>query len=163
MKLFGRSIVIAIACMLVVSTQVHADGAAFEHGVATIRAYFEKNKDFPADPAFYAETIRVSHNYDTGETINSKAYLARVAAAHAGDKPPANIKHELTRLLVAGDTIVATLLSTGTYPNGTPLRVNITYFVKVGPDGRIVEKETWLDRASINTAAPRPTAPNSNH
>ena len=100
----------------------------------------------PLDPDLYAANLHVGHNYEPGHTVDVPAFLAGVAREIAAAKRVgANDHAELTRFLPSGDTVVVTVLTTGTLANGSPTRFDIAYFFKIA-DGRVVDLETWYDR-----------------
>ena len=114
--------------------------------VSRLRASFESTKQMPLDADLYASNLHVGHNYDPGRTVEVSLFLSNVAKELAAAKKVGASDHrELTRFLVADDTVVATVLNTGRLGDGTSTRFYIAYFFKIA-DGRIVDIETWYDR-----------------
>jgi len=128
------------------NAQQPAKTGSFEGTVARLRASFEQEKQMPLDADLFAPNLHVSHNYEAGRTVDVPTFLAGVAREIAAAKRVgANDHAELTRFLVSGDTVVATVLNTGQLPGGAPTRFYIAYFFKIS-DGRVVDLETWYDR-----------------
>ena len=117
-----------------------------EKVVEHLRNSFEETQQMPLDRKLYVENLLVTHNYDPGGHVDTTKFLFGVrkelrAAKEAG----LNQNSHLTRFLVDDDTVVATVLQTGTLKNGTISRFYIAYFFKI-EDGRITHIETWYDR-----------------
>lgn len=137
----------AIGVLVLISGIALADAApGFEKIVERLRTSFQSDLQMPLDRDLYADNLLVTHNYDPGGPVDTTKFLAGVgrelkAAQEAGLKQSA----ELTRFLVADDTVVATVLQSGTLKNGAASRFYIAYFFKV-EEGRISHIETWYDR-----------------
>ena len=143
-----RAFLAAAAMML--APPAFAD-AGFDNATARLRASFEQHKQMPLDADLYVENLFVSHNYEPGKTVDTAAFLAGVGKELAAAKKVGiSQKSELTRFLAADDTVVATVLNTGTSPEGAPTRFYIAYFFKI-TNGRVVQIETWYDRLASNT------------
>jgi hypothetical protein len=123
-----------------------AHDPAFDNTVARLRTTFERDKQMPLEPDLYAANLHVSHNYEPGRTVEVPAFLSGVARELAAAKQVGATHHaEVTRFLVADDTVVVTLLMTGVLGDGIATRFYIAYFFKI-KDGRVVDLETWYDR-----------------
>jgi hypothetical protein len=136
-----------LSVLVLMSGIALADAApGFENIVERLRTSFQSDLQMPLDRELYADNLLVTHNYDPGGPVDTAKFLAGVgrelkAAQEAGLKQSA----ELTRFLVADDTIVATVLQSGTLKSGASSRFYIAYFFKV-EDGRVSHIETWYDR-----------------
>jgi predicted SnoaL-like aldol condensation-catalyzing enzyme len=117
----------------------------FAAGVARLRANFEKTKALPSDPSFYAETLHVAHNWDTGRTVKA-ADLVKTVSFDSYFKENGITNIELTRFVASGDTVIAAVLLTGHKPDGTPTRFTIATFFRLA-GGKIVDIQEWYDRS----------------
>jgi predicted SnoaL-like aldol condensation-catalyzing enzyme len=117
----------------------------FEAGVARLHASMEKDKGLPSDPSFYAETLHVAHNWDTGRTVKA-ADLVKTVSFDRYFKENGITKIELTRFVASGDTVVSAVLLTGQKPDGTPTRFTIASFFRLA-NGKIVDIQEWYDRS----------------
>jgi hypothetical protein len=140
----GFALLALPACMT--NGKEPARDAAFDSAVARLRTAFERDKQMPLEPDLYAVNLHVSHNYEPGRTVEVPVFLSGVTRELAAAKQVGATHHaEVTRFLVADDTVVVTLLTTGVLRDGTATRFYIAYFFKI-KDGRVVDLETWYDR-----------------
>ncbi len=143
-----RILLAATAVML--ALPAYAD-AGFDKATARLRASFEQQKQMPLDADLYIDNLFVSHNYESGKTVDTAAFLTGVGKELAAAKKVGiSQKSELTRFLAADDTVVATVLNTGTAADGSPTRFYIAYFFKI-MNGRVAHIETWYDRKASDT------------
>ncbi len=147
MDFTAKYIALAVCALLLSSSATFADTApGFGKVVDRLRASFEDTQQMPLDRDLYADNLLVTHNYDPGGHVDTTKFLTGVGKElNAAKEAGLNQSAELTRFLVADDTIVATVLQTGALKNGAKSRFYIAYFFKV-EDGRISHIETWYDR-----------------
>ena len=139
-----------IVAALLLALPAYAD-SGFDNAAARLRTAFERDKQMPLDADLYIDNLFVSHNYEPGKTVVTAAFLAGVAKElEAAKKVGISQKSELTRFLAADDTVVATVLNTGSNAAGTPTRFYIAYFFKI-VGGRVTHIETWYDRKGADT------------
>ena len=117
----------------------------FAPAVARLRAWMETDKGLPSDPSFYAETLHVAHNWDTGRTVKAEDLVKTVSFAPYF-KQNGITKIELTRFVADGDTVISAVLLTGQKPDGTPTRFTIATFFRLA-GGKIVDIQEWYDRS----------------
>jgi hypothetical protein len=134
-----------VAAALLTPVAAYAD-AAFDKAAARIKASFEQDKRMPLEPELYVDNLFVSHNYEPGKTVDTVAFLKGVGKElEAAKKVGISQKSEMTRFLKDGDTVVTTVLNTGTSADGKPSRFYIAYFFTI-KDGKVAHIETWYDR-----------------
>ena len=147
MRIFpGLFLIVALAALPAAGmAKASKPDPVFEAAVTRLRASMENDKSLPSDPSFYAQTLHVGHNWDTGHTVKAEDLVKIVSFDHYV-KENGITKMELTRFLASGDTVVATVLLTGQKPDGTPTRFTIATFFRLA-NGKIVDIQEWYDRS----------------
>jgi ketosteroid isomerase-like protein len=120
-------------------------------GIDRLEAHLRKDKSLPDDPSFYAETLHVGHNWDTGRMVKA-ADLVKTVSFDRYFKENGITNIELTRLVASGDTVIAAVLLTGQKPDGTPTRFTMATFYRL-ENGKIVDIQEWYDRAERDQRA----------
>ncbi len=144
-----RAFLLIVAALAALPSPALADtpgpDPVFQAAVARLRASIEKDKSLPSDLSFYAETLHVAHNWDTGRTVKAADLVKTISfAPYFKENGITNI--ELTRFVASGDTVVAAVLLTGQKPDGTATRFTIATFYRL-VNGKIADIQEWYDRS----------------